>query len=142
MNTNSYNNYGGNLLYPQRIPTVNGREGAEAYRLAPDSNVILLDQSGKLIWIVATDSAGYRSIQGYNITPYTPPAPPDFNLLMNRMSKMEEMLSGLVSASATTGTKSDSGANTVSNGNANAANGNSPAVGGTGSNFSNPAAQF
>lgn len=125
-NTYGYNN----MLMQQRIPTVNGREGAEAYRLGPDSNVILLDQSGKLIWIVATDSAGYRSIQGYNITPYTPPAPPDFNLLMNRMSRMEEMLSGLVSANNNTGAKPDA---TVAS--------NSPAATGANSTI-NPAAQF
>ena len=133
MNNNSYGY--SNMLMPQHIPTVNGREGAEVYRLAPDSNVILLDQSGKLIWIVATDSAGYRNIHGYTITPYTPPEPPDFNMLMNRMSRMEEMLSGLVSANNIAGAKPNADTATISpvaNATANSSNGNS----------ANPAAQF
>lgn len=81
----------------QRTPVITGREAAEMYRLGPDSNVILMDHSGKMVWIVATDSAGYRSIEPYDLIPHKEPEPPDYNSILTRMNKMEELLSGLVS---------------------------------------------
>lgn len=99
--------YPNNAFAPKmRTPVVNGREAAEIFRLGPDSNVILMDQSGKMIWIVATDSAGYRTVQPYDISLHTEPEPPDYNLLLSRMNKMEEMLSGFISAANSARTNS------------------------------------
>ena len=90
--------YNGSLGPRQRTPVISSRMAAEMYRLGPDSNVILMDQSGKMIWIVATDAAGCRTVEPYDISPHSEPEPPDYNAILLRMNKMEEMLSGLVAA--------------------------------------------
>lgn len=58
--------------YMQRteVPRVSGRPGAEAYRMAPNSSVILLDETASLIWFKQTDSGGYPTLVPYTITPY------------------------------------------------------------------------
>ena len=105
-NTGSRVNYYGQV----KIPVVNGREGAENYGLGPDSGVILLDVSGKMIWIITTDCSGYKTVQGYDITLHVDPEKPDYNILMTKLNKMEEILYGLVSATNNTGTNGLGGA--------------------------------
>lgn len=97
-------NWGMDNLYGPRMktPIINGRSGAEMFRIGPESNAILLDASGGMIWIVSTDSAGAKTIQPYDITPHVDPEPPDYNLLLARLNKMEELLSGLVSTANNT----------------------------------------
>lgn len=49
---------------------VNGRAGAEAFRLeAPNSRVALFDANSDVFYIKATDGAGYPSIEAYSFTP-------------------------------------------------------------------------
>lgn len=63
-----------NLAPPQKqeVIRVNGKNGADAYQLAPDSSVLLLDTSAPLIWLVQTDGAGYKTSTPYTISPYKP----------------------------------------------------------------------
>ena len=42
---------------------VNGKNGAEAFQMPPNSSIILLDESAPLIWLKMTDGAGYPTIQ-------------------------------------------------------------------------------
>ena len=83
-----------NQMYPQRseIIKVNGRNGAEAYVLAPNSSVLLLDESAPLVWLKMTDGAGYPTITPYTISPYTPEPEPDFKSLDERIKKLEELI--------------------------------------------------
>lgn len=84
---NIYNPYQPNSLYPYYQPTnfiqpqiaqqprleiikVNGRNGAEAMQLAPNSSVLLLDINDPIVWFVSTDGAGYKTCMPYQITPY------------------------------------------------------------------------
>lgn len=73
----------------QEIVRVNGKEGAEAYRMAPNSSVLLLDETAPLVWCKMTDGAGYPTMTAYEITPYTPPAPPDYSTIDARMAQIE-----------------------------------------------------
>lgn len=45
-----------------KILNVNGRAGAEAFNLAPDSSIFLLDSKDPVIWLVTTDSAATKTI--------------------------------------------------------------------------------
>ena len=48
-------------FYPvtARIVRVSGRPGAEAYQMAPNSEVLLLDETAPIVWLKTTDGAGY-----------------------------------------------------------------------------------
>lgn len=80
--------------YTQRteVPRVSGRPGAEAYRMAPNSSVILLDETASLIWFKQTDSGGYPTLVPYTITPYKQASPVDE--LEMRVARLEAALNG------------------------------------------------
>ena len=64
MPQNSYS-----FLQPQKIVQVNGYNGAEAYKMTPNSSIILMDINEPIVWLKITDGAGYPTITGYSITP-------------------------------------------------------------------------
>ena len=87
--------------YPQSYPQaynrqdvirVNGKNGAEAYVMTPNSSVLLLDETAPIIWLKTTDGAGYPSLTPYTITPYKEEPKPDFKTLEDRISKLEEKI--------------------------------------------------
>jgi hypothetical protein len=104
-NTNFYNPYL-NMGYPQQqlqpkqeIIRVHGQNGANAYQMAPNSSILLLDETAPVIWLKTTDGASYPTVTGYKITPLetiTPQMPSnnDFSELEKRVEKLEEMLNG------------------------------------------------
>lgn len=57
-------------LTKQKVQTVHGAEGARAYPLAPDSSVLLLDDTQKIVWCKITDVVGVITVVGY---PYGDP---------------------------------------------------------------------
>lgn len=79
-------------LQQQEVVKVNGKNGAEAFQMAPNSSAILLDSSAPLIWLCTTDGAGYKSVTPYSITPYKEAPPIDVNNLEQRISKLEEII--------------------------------------------------
>ena len=82
-------------LTKQEVVKVNGRPGAEAYTLAPDSSALLLDTSAPIVWLVQTDGAGYKSILPYDITPHEEKPPEDkYKSLEERIKKLEEAING------------------------------------------------
>lgn len=94
-----YGNYGYMPSYAQQtapcqITRVNGRNGADAYRLAPNSSILLLDENDPLVWLKTTDGAGYPTVTPYTITPYQPEPTVDMNSLENRVKKLEDIING------------------------------------------------
>lgn len=75
----------------QEVIRVNGENGARAYQMAPNSSVLLLDESAPIIWLKSTDGAGYPSITQYSITPYQEQEPVDIKTLEERISRLEEI---------------------------------------------------
>ena len=73
----------------QEVIRVNGEGGANAYQLMPNSSALLLDETAPIVWLVTTDGAGYKSVQPYEIKPYTPKAPADTSSLEERIAKLE-----------------------------------------------------
>ena len=80
-NLNAYN------LPHYNIIQVNGQKGAETLQMAPNSKVLLLDETEPLIWFVQTDGAGYKTV-----TPYQPAPPVDLNSIEQRLSALEEKI--------------------------------------------------
>ena len=78
---------------PVQVVRVNGRNGAEAYAIGPNSSALLLDESGTLVWLCTTDGAGYKSISAYDITPHQAAPAPDYGSLETRIAKLEAIIS-------------------------------------------------
>lgn len=79
----------------QKVVEVTGRSGAEAYQLAADSSVLLLDNTAPIVWLVKTDGAGYKSMIPYDIKPHEEEKPVDqIKLLEERIEKLEEAING------------------------------------------------
>ena len=92
-----------NYLYnpaPQmEIQKVNGEESARAFPIGPNSSVILLDTNEPIIWVIVTDSSGYKTVSPFTITPYIPEKPittSDLNdtlvSVLDRLQKIEERM--------------------------------------------------
>jgi len=81
---------------------VNGENGAKAYQLAPNSNVLLLDDTAPIIWLKQTDGAGYPSLTPYSITPYKPEPPIDVKSLEERILKLEAKINAEPNVTAVT----------------------------------------
>ena len=84
------NNYSNNYGQRQQVIRVNGRNGAEAYQIAPNSSALLLDTSAPLVWLIQTDGAGYKTATPYSITPYEPAPAVDNNQLAQLISSIDE----------------------------------------------------
>ena len=96
-NWNSYGagiNFGGYAPQQCTVTRVNGENGAKAFGMAPNSSVLLLDETAPLVWLKTTDGAGYPTLTPYTITPYQAAPPVDVNALEQRIARLEEILHG------------------------------------------------
>lgn len=88
---NGYNGY--NSQYPRyQIVKVNGEAGARNFRMAPNSSILLLDETAPIIWFVQTDGAGYSNPIPYDITPHQVVVAPDISQIDERLKRIEEIL--------------------------------------------------
>lgn len=74
------------------IVKVNGENGANAFKMGPNSKILLLDENEPIIWFVQTDGAGYKTITPYDVTPHKTQQPVDLNSLEARIASLEERL--------------------------------------------------
>lgn len=88
----AYANQFSNLhsMNQNQIIKVNGRGGAEAYQMPPNSQTLLLDETQPLLWLKQTDGAGYPSLTAYDIKPHEESQIPDIRNLEQRIKKLEE----------------------------------------------------
>ena len=101
MYPNPYGMYNPVVQMPMQkttIDRVNGRNGAEMYRIAPESSVLLLDENNPLIWFIQTDSAGYKTIIPYDIKPHEDEPSPDVKSIDERMNGFDERLRAIEEA--------------------------------------------
>ena len=84
------------------ITRVNGRNGAEAFQLPPNSSTLLLDETAPIVWLAQTDGAGYKTLTPYSISSYQPAPPVDVQSLEDRVKRLEEMINEPYSANART----------------------------------------
>ena len=85
---------GAGSVFPQQsqIIRVNGKNGAEAFRMAPNSSILLMDENDPIVWLKTSDGAGYCTVTPYTIAPYQSAPPVDVNSLENRVKRLEDML--------------------------------------------------
>lgn len=75
----------------EEVVKVNGRAGADAYLLGPNSSALLLDQTAPIVWLVQTDGAGYKNLVPYDISPHKEEEPRnELKELEDRIAKLEE----------------------------------------------------
>lgn len=79
------------------ITRVNGKNGAEAFQMQPNSAILLLDESAPVVWLKQTDGAGYATITPYSITPMQTQEQQESDKL-NELEKRIAELEGLVNA--------------------------------------------
>ena len=79
-------------LQPVQVVRVNGRNGAEAYAIGPNSSALLLDESGTLVWLCTTDGAGYKTISPYDISPHQDAPAPNYGDLESRIARLEALM--------------------------------------------------
>jgi len=96
----------GAQLPKQEVVRVNGKNGAEAYQMAPNSSVLLLDETAPIIWLKTTDGASYPTITGYSISPIQPKVEQPTNELYldleKRIAKIEETIKDVKSYTGST----------------------------------------
>lgn len=94
MNYPYQNQYLQNLMMPQQqeVVKVNGKNGVDAFQLAPNSSALLLDTTASIVWLVQTDGAGYKTSTPYDITPHVPEEEVQFKSLEERITKLEEAI--------------------------------------------------
>ena len=85
-----------------QVVRVNGRGGAEAFAIGPNSSALLLDESGRIVWAVTTDGAGYKSIAPYDIHPHQDAPAPDYSGLEGRIKRLEEIVNEYAANTPTT----------------------------------------
>lgn len=83
---------GGQMPQQCQITRVNGKNGADAYRLAPNSAILLLDEADPIVWLKTTDGAGYATTTPYAITPYQPAPAVDVQSLESRVKRLEDAI--------------------------------------------------
>ncbi len=98
---NPYVNYVPQLSAPApryEIIRVNGENGVNAFQMAPNSNVLLLDETAPIIWFVQTDGAGYKSKTPYDISIHTPEPSPEMKTIDERFMSIDKRLKSLEEA--------------------------------------------
>lgn len=85
------------LKLKRTIEYVQGIDGAMALDLAPDSSMLALDQENNLIWVIATDQNGSKSlVKAFHIgEEYVPPKPVTMEDLMSEIRDMKSRVINL-----------------------------------------------
>ena len=84
----------------QKIPRCDGEKGALSFDLAPNSSMLILDNSGTLIWAIASDGIGNKTASPYDIFPHEVKPEPDYSDLVKRIEAIERMIANASTDSA------------------------------------------
>jgi hypothetical protein len=71
------------------IIRVNGKNGAEALQMPPNSRLLVLDDTAPIVWLCQTDGAGYKTVQPYSITPVNTEPQTNLHDLEQRIAALE-----------------------------------------------------
>ena len=74
------------------VDRVSGKPGAEAFKLAPNSEVLLLDETAPIIWLKTTDSGGYPTLTPYDIALHEEEKPVDLKSFEDRLKRLEDAI--------------------------------------------------
>lgn len=98
-------NNGYNMLPKYELIKVSGEESARNFRMAPNSDALLLDDRQPILYHVQTDGAGYVTVMAYDLVPHQTVAPVDINQLNQRVAQLEEIINARQSNSQSSKSK-------------------------------------
>jgi hypothetical protein len=67
------------------IIRVNGKGGVDALQMAPNSSVIVMDETAPMVWLISSDGAGYKTANPFDISPHRDAPAVDTNALETRV---------------------------------------------------------
>ena len=74
------------------IIRVNGEAGAKNFRMGPNSNALLLDNTAPRVWLAQTDGTGYLTVEPFKVIPEQQAEQVDLNNLAARVAQLEEII--------------------------------------------------
>lgn len=90
--TNVSMNYQTQQLPHYDIVKVNGRNGAEAFQMGPNSQILLLDETAPILWLASTDGAGYKTVTAFDISPHQDQQQNVLSSIEQRLARLEEYI--------------------------------------------------
>lgn len=72
------------------ILKVHGTEGLNALRMMPNDEALALDETAPILWVIKTDSAGYKTPTPFEIRPYQPEPEVSLKDIDQRLRRMED----------------------------------------------------
>ena len=103
-------------LPQQQVIQVNGKASVDTIQLAPNSSILVMDTSAPIVWLCVSDGVGRVTSTPYDITEHKDVPPVDTGKLEERVSMLENLISGIIgertysnesNASASTGSASN-----------------------------------
>ncbi len=95
-----------NLLPPQQIMQTNGRPTFEAFKMSPNSSILLADTTAPIVWKCTTDGLGNVTSEAFDITPHKEIPVIDTTAILSEMNDRITRLEELANAKSTTQRKS------------------------------------
>ena len=90
----------------REVIKVNGRAGADTFKMGANESVLLLDTTQPMVWLAQTDGAGYKTLTPYDISPHIEEKQEDkFKALEDRISRLEEKIDAKQSNTSANGRK-------------------------------------
>ena len=74
---------------------VNGQAGANNLHMAPNSSMLVLDETAPIVWYAQTDGTGYLTVTPFDISPHQSQQQININVLAERISKLEEEMASV-----------------------------------------------
>lgn len=110
------------VLPQQQILQANGKASIDALRMAPNSSVLVADQTAPIIWKCVSDSLGNVSATAFDVTPRKTESEIEKENLMNTLKDIADRLTRLENKHEPVTVKSSgtSAATTQANANADA----------------------
>lgn len=93
-----------NMQPRYEIVEVNGRKGAEALPMGPNSQALVMDQQEPVVYIIQTDGAGLKTVGEYDLTPHVDKqqkAQEDLLQLIRQLNDKVTELEGRINESTT-----------------------------------------
>lgn len=82
-------------LQPQQVTQVNGRASAEAIRMAPNSSVLVMDNTAPVVYLCMSDGIGTVSVQAYDIVLHKDKPPIDVESIESRLTMIENTIADM-----------------------------------------------
>ena len=84
-----------NVLPQQQVLKAKGKASIDTLRLAPNSSVLVLDETAPIVWLCTSDGVGMVSAQAYDITVHQDAPPVDMASIEQRITAIEQTLEGM-----------------------------------------------